>query len=147
MYDHILVSTDGSEFAQRGVDHALSLAKALNSKVTVVTATEALAAVAYGEGWLSDPEAYQSYEADRARSAEEKLTAVKASAERMGVPAETIHVPNKGAAAAILEAADSLGCSLIVMSSHGRRGVSRLLLGSQTAEVLAQSPIPVLVVR
>lgn len=147
MYDHILVSTDGSELAQRGVDHALSLARALSSKLTVVTAIEPMGAAAYGEGWLSDPEAYRRYEDDRVRSAQAALSTIRSTAQKMGVDVETVHVTDKRPAAAILETAEALGCSLIVMSSHGRRGVSRMLLGSQTAEVLVQSPIPVLVVR
>lgn len=58
-----------------------------------------------------------------------------------------LHVPDAHPAEAIVDAAKSEGCSLIVMASHGRRGLGRLLLGSQTAEVLAHSPVPVLVVR
>ncbi|MGQ2908796.1 MAG: universal stress protein [Aliihoeflea sp.] len=147
MYNHILVPTDGSDLAQKGVDHALSLAKALGSKVTIVTATEPFAAGAYSEGWLSNPEDFQRYETERTRSAREMVEKVKTAAEKMGVGAATEHIADRTAATAILETAKRLGCSLIVMSSHGRRGVSRLLLGSQTAEVLAHSPVPVLVVR
>jgi nucleotide-binding universal stress UspA family protein len=79
--------------------------------------------------------------------AAEILAKIKAAADKIGVIAETVHVPDSRPAEAILESAARHGCSLIVMASHGRRGISRLLLGSQTAEVVAHSPVPVLVVR
>ncbi|MHA6644438.1 universal stress protein, partial [Mesorhizobium sp. A623] len=71
----------------------------------------------------------------------------KAVSDKMGVACGIGHVPDTRPATAIVETADQLGCSLIVMSSHGRRGISRLLLGSQTTEVLATAKVPVLVVR
>ena len=71
----------------------------------------------------------------------------KQAAEQHGVAVETIHVRNAQPAEAILETAKAQGCDLIVMASHGRRGLGRLLLGSQTSEVVTRSPLPVLVVR
>jgi nucleotide-binding universal stress UspA family protein len=87
------------------------------------------------------------YDAGQKEWADGVLARVKAAAEKLGVQAETLHVPDARPAEAILEAAQSRGSSLIAMSSHGRRGIGRLLLGSQTQEVLAHSPVPVLVVR
>jgi len=146
MYTHILVPTDGSELAQNGVNHALSLAKALGSKVTIITATDPFP-VSYGEGWVPSAEDYERFEEANSQVAAELLAKIKAEAEKSGVPADTVHVPNKTAATAIVETAQRLGCNLIVMSSHGRRGIVRVLLGSQTTEVLGHSPVPVLVVR
>lgn len=146
MYTHILIPTDGSELAQKGVDHALSLAKALGSKVTVITASEPYPRV-YGDGWTPGPEDYKRFEEETARAAAGLLAKVKAAADRMGVSAATEYVPNANAASAITDAAERLGCNLVVMSSHGRRGIVRMLLGSQTSEVLAHSTVPVLVVR
>lgn len=149
MYKHILISTDGSELAQKGVDHGLSLAKALGSKVTIITATEPfpVPGTASGAGWIATPDDFESYAASRKKFAEGILTPLKAASERMGVKTETIHVPDAWAATAIVETAKKIECSLIVMASHGRRGVKRLLLGSQAAEVVSSSPVPVLVVR
>jgi len=79
--------------------------------------------------------------------AEEALAAARAAAEKHGVTIETHQATNDSPAEAILEAATASGCDLIVMASHGRRGVRQLLLGSQTAEVVSCSEIPVLVVR
>lgn len=147
MYTHILIPTDGSEFAQKGVDHALSLAKALGSKVTIITATEPYPRVHGGEGWVFEPEDFKRFQDANSQAAAELLAGIKDAAEKMGIPASTEHASEANAATAIVEATQRLGCNLIVMSSHGRRGLARILLGSQTSEVLAHSPVPVLVVR
>jgi nucleotide-binding universal stress UspA family protein len=149
MYKHILISTDGSDVAQKGVDHGLSLAKALGAKVTIVTVTERfpIRADVTGVGWVSGPNEMADYNAGQKQWADRVLAGAKASADKLGVAAETLHVPDALPAEAIIETAKSSGCSLIAMASHGRRGLGRLLLGSQTSEVLAHSPVPVLVVR
>ncbi len=147
MYTHILISTDGSELAQNGVDHGLSLAKALGSRVTIITATEAFPIPTGVAAWGVTPGDIARYTADCAKASETLLASIKAQAEKLGIVADTIHVSDGRAATAILETAKNAACNLIVMASHGRRGVKRLLLGSQTAEVLANSQIPVLVVR
>lgn len=149
MYKHILISTDGSEVAQKGVDHGLSLAKSLGAKVTVVTVTERFPfeAGAAGAGWVPTPSDISGYEESQKELAAGILAKVQQAAGKLGVTAEVLHVPDARPAEAIVEVAKSEGCSLIVMASHGRRGLGRLLLGSQTSEVLAHSPVPVLVVR
>lgn len=147
MYTHILISTDGSDLAQKGVDHGLSLAKALGSKVTIITATEPFPVPTGGAAWVVTPADIASYRASCKKDAEDMLAPIKARAEKMGVEANTVHAPEARAAAAILETAQKAGCNLIVMASHGRRGVKRMLLGSQAAEVVSGSPVPVLVVR
>ncbi|CAD7053519.1 universal stress protein [Pseudorhizobium halotolerans] len=146
MYKHILIATDGSEIAQKGVDHGLSLAKNLDAKVMVVTVTEPFPIYA-GEGWALGPGDFERYDADQIKFAQELLAPIKASADRLGVTCETRHVPNRRPAEAILDTAAEEDCSLIVMASHGRRGLERLFLGSQTQEVVSRSSLPVLVVR
>ncbi|SSC72156.1 unnamed protein product [Ciceribacter sp. T2.26MG-112.2] len=146
MYKHILIATDGSELAQKGVDHGLSLAKNLDAKVVVVTVTEPFPIYA-GEGWALGPGDFERYDADQIKFAQELLAPLKASADRFGVTCETRHVPNRRPAEAILDTAAEEDCSLIVMASHGRRGLERLFLGSQTQEVVSRSSLPVLVVR
>ena len=149
MYKHMLISTDGSDVAQKGVDHGLSLAKSLDAKVTLITVTEPFPfhASAAGAGWVSLPEDISGYEEGQKKAADKLLATVREAAAKIGVTADVLHVPDARPAEAIVETAKAEGCSLIVMASHGRRGLGRLLLGSQTAEVLAHSPVPVLVVR
>ncbi len=149
MYDHILLPTDGSDLAHHGVQQGLSLAKALGSKVTIITVTEPfpVQATATATGWVASPDDFASYDAAQKKFAEDILAATKAEAAKAGVEADTLHVPDGWAASVIVETAKHRGCGLIVMASHGRRGFKRLLLGSQTAEVLATATVPVLVVR
>ena len=106
-----------------------------------------LIAGATASGWAAGPEDIVRYEAGQEAFAKGVLVSAKATAERAGVAVETIHIADRWPADAIVEVAAMRGCDLIVMASHGRRGLGRLLLGSQTAEVLAHSKIPVLVVR
>lgn len=150
MYKNILLSTDGSEVATKGVRHGLALAKALNAKVTVVTVTEPLP-IDYGSGhasgWIPTKEEIQSFEAANKEHASKVLGEVRLIAAQIGTSAEVMHVPNSHPATAIVETAKSGGCDLIVMASHGRRGLRRLLLGSQTSEVLLNGSVPVLVVH
>ena len=149
MYKHILISTDGSEVAQKGVDHGLSLAKSLAARVTVITVTEPFPyrAAASSTGWAPLPIDVSGYEQGQKDVAEKLLASAKDAAAKLGVEASILHVPDSPPAEAIVETVRTQGCSLIVMASHGRRGLGRMLLGSQTAEVLAHSPVPVLVVR
>ena len=146
MYKHVLIPTDGSEVAQKGIDHGLSLAKSLGAKVTIVTVTERFPVYA-GPEWIPGPTEMAEYDARQKEGATKVLADVKAAADRLGVDAETVHVPEAHPAEAIVATADKRHCNLIVIASHGRRGLRRLLLGSQTSEVLVSSPVPVLVVR
>jgi nucleotide-binding universal stress UspA family protein len=140
MYAHILLSTDGSDLARKGVKHGIALAKALNAKATVITVTEPLPV-----GYPSQEE-FDRFEAACKERAGKVLDEARAMAEQIGISAELLHVPNAHPATAIIETAKSGGCDLIVMASHGRRGLRRLFLGSQTSEVLADRSVPVLVV-
>jgi len=146
MYNHILISTDGSELGQKGVDHGLTLAKGLGAKVTIMTVTEPIPAFAGFEGSMSAVD-YKNYRTSQKESAGRVLAAAKEAASRIGVTFETVLIENALPAEAILEIAKTRNCSLIAMASHGRRGLSRLFLGSVTSEVVAQSAVPVLVVR
>lgn len=149
MYDHIMVSSDGSELAEIGVDHGLKLAKLHGSKVTAVTVTEPMGGTfAFADDLWAPGEAETcAYDDAQCRIAERVLGPIREKAQAMGVPIETVHVPWRLVARALVETADKIGCSLIVMSSHGRTGMGRAMLGSQTAEVMAAARMPVLVVR
>ena len=100
-----------------------------------------------GPDWIPGPTEMAEYDARQKEAAAKVLADVQAAAERLGVDAETVHVPEALPAEAIIATANERHCNLIVMASHGRRGLRRLLLGSQTSEVLLSSPVPVLVVR
>ena len=141
MYANILLSTDGSDLARKGVKHGIALAKALNAKVTVITVTESPML------YLPRKEELVSWEAARKEFADKVLDEARAMAEQTGISAELLHVPDEHPATAIIETAKSRGCDLIVMASHGHRGLRKLVLGSQTSEVLADGSVPVLVVR
>src|SRR5215472_16297018 len=154
MYANILLSTDGSDVARKGIKHGMALAKALNAKVTVITGTEPLLPVDYGYGsghaprWMPSQEDLDSWDAARKELVGKVLDEARAIAEQSGLTAELLHVPNEHhPATAIIETAKSRGCDLIVMGSHGRRGLRKLVLGSQTSEVLMDGSVPVLVVH
>ena len=125
------------------------MAKALNAKATVITVTEPLP-VDYGSGhasgWIPSQEEVDSFEAACKEFAGKVLDQARDMAEQIGISAELLHVPDAFPATTIIETAKSRGCDLIVMASHGRRGLRKLFLGSQTSEVLVDGSVPVLVV-
>lgn len=145
MYQHILISTDGSEIAGKGVAHGLALAKACGARVTFVTVTDTLLPYAGGAGVSAT--AYADFAAIQKDVAKGFLSAALDEARRLGVEADTVWQENPSPAETIVETAEERGCDLIAMSSHGRRGLTRMLLGSVTSEVLVRSSVPVLVVR
>ena len=147
MYQNILLATDGSELAQKCVDHGLALAKLLGHKVTIVTATVPYAFSGLAGGRVESHRDSEAYDKNLDEIAAKILSAAQACAKEAGVDATTVHASDVSAATAIIDTANKQGCDLIVMASHGRRGIKRVLLGSQTNEVLQLSTIPVLVVR
>ena len=149
MYKHILIATDGSIASHKGVDHGLALAKSLSCKASLVVVTKPfpMAGIVDVTGWVSGEIDQIRYDASQKEFADTVLADARKAARKIGVEADYAQVSDHSAAEGILQAARDLGCDLIVMASHGRRGIGRLLLGSQTAEVVHHSTIPVLVVR
>jgi len=149
MYTNILLSTDGSDVARKGVEHGIALAKALNARLTIITVTEALQ-IDYGgghdSGWIPTQDEIDNFDAANKARAGKVLDEARAMVEQVGASAEFLHVPTAHPATAIIETAKSRGSDLIVMASHGRRGLRKLFLGSQTSEVLMDGRVPVLVV-
>jgi nucleotide-binding universal stress UspA family protein len=145
MYRHLLIATDGSALARKAVDQGLELAKDLGAKVTVITVSEPLAAMVAARPVY--PTQLQDYDQAMAAAAKSILAPICEAAQAKGVPCEGLYVKDQYPAEGIIETANARGCDLIVMASHGRRGVARILLGSQTARVLTYSSIPVLVCR
>ena len=145
MYRHILLATDGSELANRAVTHALELARSLGAKLTAVTVTDMFPTGPYSPiPWPADVERYEAAVAASARSI---LKKVSEAARPLGVDCATQHIAGRPPAEGILAACEEHGCDLIVMASHGRRGIQKLLLGSQANKVVTQSSVPVLVCR
>ncbi len=145
MYKHLLVATDGTEVAQAALAHGLDLAKAVGAKVTVVTVTMPWTAVAYGvyEG-VTGRDVFDEASQKRAQTILADATALAAS---RGVPCSAVHKSDIEPYQSILSVAQEAGCDLIVMGSHGRRGLERLLLGSEAVKVLTHSKVPVLIWR
>ena len=149
MYKHILITTDGSDFALQGVDHGLALAAAIGAKVTILTVTAPFPVIAgvMGDANYASAEMFEEYDRSQREIAEQLLAEMVTRAAAQHVAAETVHVPNSGPADAIIRTAKERECDLICMASHGRRGLKRMLLGSQAAEVVSHSPVPVLIIR
>ena len=145
MYKHILIATDGSELAAKAVNHGLALAKVHGAKVTVITVTEPWDVVVVPDAGVVFPPL--DYEEMAAANAAKILASVKDTASKIGTECEILHVKDRFPAEGIVEAAREKGCDLIVLASHGRRGLRRLILGSVANEVVTHSTIPVLISR
>jgi nucleotide-binding universal stress UspA family protein len=145
MYKHILIASDGSELAGKAVEQGLRLAKTLGSKVTAVTVTEPWTAAVSGEWAVAFP--VEEYEKAAAANAQKILAHVSDSAVRIGVACETVHIKDQFAAEGIVDEAKNRNCDLIVMGSHGRRGLVKFILGSQATRVLTHSTTPMLIAR
>ena len=145
MFKHILIPTDGSDLSRKAVLYGVQLAKASGAKVTALTVTDPYLAATMDAVLI--PVGEEDYEEQSRLLAERAMEQVKMAADAAGVPCETIREVHDQPYRAIIDAAHALACELIVMASHGRRGISALLLGSETVKVLTHSTIPVLVYR
>ena len=145
MYKHLLIATDGSEVAGKALVQGLGLAKALDAKVTIVMVSEPWTSMVSGEAAIAFP--IQDYERAVTANATEVFAAATSAAKAKGVSCETVHAKDMHPAEGIIDTAVKRGCDLIVMASHGRRGLKRFFLGSQANSVVTQSTIPVLVCR
>lgn len=149
MYKNLLIATDGSELGDKALDAALDLARQNGASLTILTATYPVA-TGIGSGGFGTIDAgpiLARLEEAYATEAADLLAAARHKAQEAGIAAETLHLPRHRPADGILETVSEKGCDLIIMGSHGRRGLNRLLLGSQAAEVLARATIPVLIVK
>jgi nucleotide-binding universal stress UspA family protein len=145
MFKNILVPTDGSDLAAKAVEQGILFAKEIGAKITAVTVTEPFHAISVKPSQLEyTPIEYKKHAETHAAKV---LGTVVAAATSAGVACETLHVEHEHVYQAIIDAASARRCDLIVMASHGRRGVSAVVLGSETVKVLTHSKIPVLVYR
>ncbi len=148
VYKHILIPTDGTKLAGKAIKTAVKLAASLGARVTGVYVVPPVMPAAYSEAFMYMPATMPKRQQEAAkkegrRALAEIEVACKVQDVAYGSTIMISDAPWEG----ILKAAKSKGCDLIVMSSHGRRGLSGLLLGSETTKVLTHSKIPVLVCR
>jgi nucleotide-binding universal stress UspA family protein len=144
MFNRILVPTDGSDITKKAVDTAISLAKSVNAKLYTLSVKEPFPYSAISEMQPTPPQEF--FDAQE-RIASARVKEVRETAERMGLQCEGHTVEALHPWEAVIDHARRHECDLIVMASHGRRGVTALLLGSETQKVLTHSKVPVLVVR
>ncbi|WP_440222570.1 universal stress protein [Dokdonella sp. MW10] len=143
MYTHLLVPTDGSELSDLAVDNAIRLATALGARLTAWAGAEVYA-MTYAEGAFVDQAAFRE---QALAGAKRRVQAVVERARAAGVPCEGVAEDCEAVWRGIVDAAAREGCDLVLMASHGRKGLSAVLLGSETQKVLTHSKVPVLVYR
>jgi len=144
MFKRILIPTDGSEITAKAVDAAVNLARATGGQLYALSVKEPFLYSTMSE---MQPVAPQEFFDAQERMASKRLASVKEVCENAGLRCEAASVEALHPWEAIIEHAKRSECDLIVMASHGRRGVAALILGSETQKVLTHSSIPVLVVR
>ena len=147
MFKHILVPTDGSELSQETARRAISFAKEAGARITAFYAKPEYPVTYYGEGALIDPTTPEKFAELAEQQAQQVLGFVEQMSVEAGVACSKLALTSDIPYEAIIEAATESGCDLIYMASHGRRGISALLLGSETQKVLTHTQIPVLVYR
>lgn len=145
MHRHILIPTDGSALSHAAVEYGVALARSVGAKVTVLTVSTPFHIFAAEPAMMTDTA--EQYAKRTASLATRYLNAAKEVALASDVSCDTVHVEHEHPYLAIIDTAANKSCDLIVMASHGRRGISAVVLGSETTKVLTHSTIPVLVVR
>jgi nucleotide-binding universal stress UspA family protein len=148
MFKHLLLPTDGSKLADRAVQRGIEFAKEIKAQVTAVHVIPEFTMMADESFVLpTSADLKRRYDKEAKARAEKMLAKIGERAQAAGVKSEGIAVMGDRPYEEIIETAKKRKCDLIVMASHGRRGLSGLLLGSETSKVLTHSKIPVLVVR
>lgn len=145
MYTNILIPTDGSELGGKAVQHGIALAARIGAKAAVLTVLPPFHTFTTDTQMIEDTPA--GYQARMRERADRTLGSAAGAAQAAGVACETVQLEHEHPWRAIIDTADQKGCDLIVMASHGRHGISALVLGSETAKVLTHCRIPVLVHR
>lgn len=147
MYQRILVATDGSKLSQQAVDHALRLADLTGAELVALKVVPRYPQTYFEGGLALAPDDIKRIEQQWQAEAQDIVNAVKAQGQKLTVKVKTATVKSDLVAEAIIASAKRHKADLIVMASHGRRGLKRLLMGSETQQVLTHSHVPVLVLR
>ena len=145
MYQHVLIPTDGSPLSAAAVEKGMQFARDAGAKVTVVTVVEPFHVLSTDSRQIAESRA--GYARHAKEEAARYLTEAERQAKALGVRCEVVQVEDDHPYKAIIDTAAKKGCDLIAMASHGRRGVSALVIGSETVKVLTHSTTPVLVYR
>ena len=147
MFKNILVPTDGSELSRRAIKQAVQLAKEQNARVTGLHVVPPYEPDVREEFSVRNFVSPQEYAARTRALARKHLKVIERAAATAGVPCDTFQAASSTPFDEIVRTARQKKCDLIYMASHGRRGISRLLLGSETSKVLSHSTVPVVVCR
>ena len=147
MFKHILVPTDGSELSQQAITHAVAFAKETGARITAFYAKPDYQLGNIGDGLLNDLLSPEKFDEKADRHAHECLEDAHQACEAANVACNMVAIDSNTLYKAIIDTAEREGCDLIFMASHGRSGLSGLLIGSETNKVLSHSKIPVLVYR
>ena len=147
MFRNIMVPTDGSALSRKAIKKAVALAKTTGARVTGFHVAPGYNFNVYAEYIPPDFILPRDFEAQAKKVATRHLESIKKECGASGVPCATYHVCSDFPADAIVKAAKKYKCDLIAMASHGRSGLTKLLIGSETQKVLANTSIPVLVLR
>lgn len=147
MFKHALIPSDGSEISNRAAQRGIAFAKSLGAKVTVLHVSPAFRRMMEGGYFVGPNVGRAAWEASMGQRAQEIFDVVGGEARKAGVKCDTLHVFNSNTHSAIIDAATKAGCDVIVMGSHGYGAAKGVIIGSETTRVLANSKIPVLVIR
>lgn len=147
MFKHILLPTDGSPFSNKAVKRGIEFAKQIRARVTAIHVVPEFRVIPDESFAPMSPALKKRFEDESRARAQKMLDAVARQAKAHGVRCATVSVASDLPYQQIIATARNKKCDLIMMASHGRRGLSSLLLGSETAKVLTHSKVPVLVVR
>jgi nucleotide-binding universal stress UspA family protein len=145
MYKHILLPTDGSELSREAIEHGVALAKAVGAKVTAVVVSTPIHALVVAPGLV--PNSLDQYKQLIADHTAKYLDRIRDAAAALDVRCDVVQIEHEQPYEAIIDTARKNSCDLIIMASHGLRGVSAIVLGSETLKVLTHTEIPVLVYR
>lgn len=144
MFNHILLSTDGSDLSEKALPYAIELAKKFGSKITIASVIDLYPYIGAIEVM---PVGMDQWQEEVRKQAEASLQRMRASLQTAGLSCDTVVEEDAQAWRGLLAVAEKQGCDTIVIASHGRGGMSSAVLGSQSSRVLSHSKLPVLVVR
>ncbi len=147
MYKKILIATDGTPLSKKAVTHGLQLAQAINASVVAFYAVPHYPTTYFEGAVVWEPAQIAEFEKDWMVQGQRYVDTVRSEGQALGVAVRGALVKSDTVAEAIIQAAKRSKCDLIVMASHGRKAIKRMLLGSETLTVLTHSHIPVLVLR
>jgi nucleotide-binding universal stress UspA family protein len=147
MFKHILVPTDGSKLSQKAVKEAIELAKVTNARVTALHVYPKFNGSPYGTFGPAEDVLEEAHRNQARASGDEIFSGIRKLTDGAGVALDSVLAESNDVWKTVIATAKKKKCDLICMASHGRRGISGVLLGSETHKVLTHSDLPVLVLR